>query len=287
MIPLVHVTDICHLGVAQRRGGFTGDGGFTTAGAHCDTTDTEKHKIMTKRTLGRFGILAATLMGWAGQGSDASAQDSLAVRPFDRPAWVVGDVPDTVWILMESAVASDDEDAMKSMLREAEEHARAATVGQEDNVGRRFALAAVLGMRADREGGRTKVKAASALHDELQVVLALDPEHAQARYMMGRLHAGVRRMNGVTRWLATNLLGGATLKQASWEAAEEHLSFAESRAPEVPDHHVQLARVYRDTGRPDMAARELEHVLDMEPTSPMEFEARAEALEIQAELARN
>lgn len=202
----------------------------------------------------------------------------------ERPAWVVGDVPDEVWMLVEQAVGAEDEDEMKRTLIEAEALARAATVGYEDNVGRRFALAAVLGMRADREGGRTKVKAASAMHDELLVVLELDPELAQARYMMGRLHAGVRRMNRVTRWLATNLLGGGTLKQASWEEAEEHLAFAEGRAPDVPDHHLQLARLFDDTDRPERAMEEVEHVLSLEATSPMELSARAEALRLQAEL---
>jgi hypothetical protein len=231
---------------------------------------------------------ALAIAAWVTLGSTggAAAQTSASATGgrMEKPAWVVGDVPDTVWILMETAVAASDENQMKALLGEAEGHARAAVVGQEENVGRRFALAAVLGMRADREGGRSKVKAASALHDELNVVLTLDPEHAQAHYMMGRLHAGVRRMNGVTRWLATNLLGGATLKQASWEQAEYHLTLAEGRAPEVPDHHLQLARVYRDTGRPQLALPELDHVLAMQVTSPMEQEARAEALQIQAEI---
>ena len=80
-----------------------------------------------------------------------------------KPAWVVGDVPDTVWVLMETSVVTEDEDTMKEMLREAETHARDAVVGNETNVGRRFALAAVLGMRADREGGRTKIRAESSL----------------------------------------------------------------------------------------------------------------------------
>lgn len=204
------------------------------------------------------------------------------LRP-PRPAWVDGDVPDTVWMLVENAIASADEDTMKRMLIEAEGLARDATVGQEDNIGRRFALAAVLGMRADREGGRTKVGAASAMYDELVVVLELDPGHARARFMMGRLHAGVRRMNRVTRWLATNLLGGGTLKQATWERAEENLAFAEAQAPEVPDHHLQLGRLYRDTDRPELAMAEIEHVLALPAASPMEAAAREEALRLRAE----
>ena len=235
--------------------------------------------MRTNRTIAAGMAVALALVA-----GEVAAQATEGQERMARPAWVVGDVPDTVWILMENAVASEDEDRMKRLLVEAEGHARDAVVGHDDNVGRRFALAAVLGMRADREGGRTKVRAAAALHEELQVVLELDPDHAQAHYMMGRLHAGVRRMNGITRWLATNLLGGATLKQASWEEAERHLSFAEDRAPEVPDHHLQLARVYRDTGRPELALPELDHVLDMQVTSPMEREARGEALQIQAEI---
>ena len=213
----------------------------------------------------------------------AEPADGDEARP-ERPAWVVGDVPDTVWILVEASVAVGDEDRAKEILRDAETLARDAAVGHDGNVGRRFALAAVLGMRTDIEGGRTKVGTAAALYEELRVVLELDPDHTRARYMMGRLHAGVRRMGGVTRWLATNLLGGAVLKEASWEEAERHLAFAESRAPEVPDHHLQLARLYGDTGRPGLAAEEARHVLALEARSPLERAAAEEAAAYLAEL---
>jgi tetratricopeptide (TPR) repeat protein len=201
-----------------------------------------------------------------------------------RPAWVEPGVPDTVWVLAETAAAADTRDETKRILREAEAAARAALDGHEQDPGRHFALAAVLGMRAEVEGGRTKVSIASALYEELDLLLELDPGHARGRYMMGRLHAAVRRMNGVTRWLATKLLGGEVLEGASWDEAVRHLEYAESRAPEVPDHHVQLACVYRDIGRVDLALTELEHALAMEASSPMEQVARARALEVRAEI---
>ena len=228
-------------------------------------------------------IVVAQVLAGMGGGRVAAQSHSSEATP-ERPAWVVGDVPDTVWILMEAAVATEDEAEMKAMLLEAELHALQATVDDECSVGRRFALAAVLGMRADREGGLTKIRAASRLHDELKHLLKLDPEHAEARYMMGRLHAGVRRMGRVTRWLATNLLGGGALKEASWEEEERNLAFAEREAPQVPDHHLQLARLYVDTDRPELASIEVEHVLGLTATSPMEREARLGALELQAEL---
>lgn len=260
--------------------------------------DNGKYLMQTMRSGIRAIVALFAAMTWAESPAPVAAQSTLGVPDIevtlmdvaplrgvrlDRPAWVVGDVPDTVWILVEAAVASPEEDRMKSLLIEAEALAREATIGQEGNVGRRFALAAVLGMRADREGGRTKVGAASEMHDELVEVLALDPDHARARFMMGRLHAGVRRMNRVTRWLATNLLGGGTLKQATWELAEENLVFAEVEAPEVPDHHLQLARLYHDTDRPELAILELDHVFALPAASPMEEAAREEALRLKSE----
>jgi hypothetical protein len=206
--------------------------------------------------------------------------------PRERPAWVVPGVPDTLWVLVEGALAQDDEGRMKTLLKDADALARTVVVEQDTVVARRFALAVVLGLRAEREGGRTKVGAASALHSELEAILALDPEHARARHMLGRLHAGVLRMGRVTRWIATNLLGGGELKKATWEEAERNLLFAEERDPGVPDHHMQLANLYRDTDRPELALREVEHVLALPAVSAMERLVHAEARRLRDRLSR-
>ena len=216
------------------------------------------------------GLLLATGVGLAVQ-----------IPTQSRPAWVVDGVPDSVWILVEASTATVEEDDMKALLGRAEAHARIALVDDVDDVERRFALAVVLGLRADREGARTKVRLAADLHRELETILGADPDHARARHMMGRLHAGVRRMNGITRWIATNLLGGGELKKATWEEAERNLTFAEQRVPEVSEHHLQLANLYSDTDRPELAFQELEHVFQIPATSPMELATWDEALEAQ------
>jgi len=195
-----------------------------------------------------------------------------------RPAWVVPGVPDVVWMAIEEAIAETDKERTKELLKGAEVHARSAVAGHEGDVGRRFALAVVLGLRADREGGRTKVTIASELKKELDATLALDPEHGRARHMRGRLTAGVLRMSRLTRWFATSLLGGGELKKANWVDAERDLAFAELQVPEVSDHHLQLARLYRDTKRPQLALAEVEHVLTMPFQSAMERVVHAEAL---------
>jgi hypothetical protein len=204
-----------------------------------------------------------------------------------RPEWATESVPDTIVSLVERAVDTTDGELQKDLLRDAERHAREAVAdGGEGDVGRRYALAVVLGLRANAEGGRSKVQAAAALSEELDVILGLDPDHIGARHMLGRLHAGIRRMNGVVRWLATNMLGGDELSRAKWETAEENLAYAEEHAPHVADHHLQLARLYRDTGRPDLANGEVGHVLQIEPRNALERAIRAEAMEVRSELGQ-
>jgi hypothetical protein len=207
----------------------------------------------------------------------------------NRPEWASEAVPDTIVTLVERAADTDDEDERKRLLREAEMHARASIDDEPasaDDIGRRYALAVVLGLRANAEGGRTKVQAAAALSEELNVILAVEPEHPGARHMLGRLHAGIRRMGRVSRWLATKVMGGEALESATWRSAEDNLVFAEQRAPNVADHHLQLALLYRDTGRPELAAEEVAHTLEFQPLNALEVAVRDEALRVRSELGQ-
>ncbi|HUF75351.1 MAG TPA: hypothetical protein VMM35_03695 [Longimicrobiales bacterium] len=193
--------------------------------------------------------------------------------------------PDSIWSLVDAAVGAD-EAHRSDLLRDLETRARAALAEDEASVARRYDLAVVLGARANTEGGQTKVRAAAELHEQLLRILELDPGHVGARHLLGRLHAGVRRMSRLTRWLATNLLGGGELKRATWEAAEENLVYAEARAPEVADHHLQLALLYRDTDRPELALEELRHVMVMQAVSALDLAVQGEASRVWAELQK-
>ena len=213
-----------------------------------------------------------------------SAQETVPISPDERPTWVVDGVPDSVWMLVEASQTTNEEDRRKEFLKRAEGHARAASEGHADDVGRRFALAVVLASRADIEGGRTKVHTVVEFQREVEAILELDPQHARGRHLLGRLYAGVRRSSWFTGWIAQNLLGGGELKKATWEAAEEHLGFAEQQAPGVSGHHLQLAALYADTDREGLALQELEHVFRLPVVSPMEQGVWDEALEVKGEL---
>ena len=214
--------------------------------------------VRSVTTIGRLnatalGAIVMLIPAW----STLSTQETAPISPDERPTWVVDGVPDSVWMLVEASWTTDDKDRRKEILKQAETHARAAGEGHSDDVGRRFALAVVLASRADVEGGRTQVRTAVEFQREVEAILEIDPQHARARHLLGRLYAGVRRTNRLTRWMATNLLGGGALKKATWQAAEEHLSFAEQHAPEVSGHHLQLAALYEDTDRLELALQEL------------------------------
>ena len=225
-------------------------------------------------------VLAALMLGTTCMSVAAQHSTSANVRP----AWVGDDVPDTVWVLIESALTEQDKARTKTMLKEAEVQARSSIAGHEREAGRRFGLAVILGLRTEREGGKTKIGIATDLKKELDEILVLDPLHARGRHLRGRLNAAVLRMNAITRFLATSILGGGELKKATWQQAESDLVFAEAKVPGVSDHHMQLANLYRDTKRPELARAEVEHVLAMPFHSTMETAVHEEALRLQKKL---
>lgn len=225
-------------------------------------------------------VLAALLL--AAIGVQTASQHGPSANA--RPAWAVDGVTDAVWMSVESALAEQDKGRTKTMLKDAEAEARSALAGHEGVAGRRFALALVLGLRIEREGGKTKIHIASDMKKELEATLAIDPLHGRARHLRGRLNAAVLRMSAITRFIATSVLGGSELKKATWQQAESDLVFAEVHVPGVSDHHLQLANLYRDTKRPELARVEVEHVLAIPFHSTMETAVHAEALRLKKKL---
>jgi hypothetical protein len=216
-------------------------------------------------------------------GAPAAQNGSLDA---ERPPWAVAGVPDNVWMLVGAAEASNKKDQAKDLLKEAEDHARIAVADNEDHVGSRYALTIVLGLRTEREGGKTKIGLATEMRSQLEAILQREPTHAGAHHLFGRLNAAVLRMGGFTRWIAGTLLGGGELKKATWAEAEGHLVFAEDRAPGVSDHHLQLGYLYRDTKRPTLALAEVEHVLAMPVQSAKEQRVHDEAVQLKKKLVR-
>jgi len=191
---------------------------------------------------------------------------SLGARCADAP--VLAGPLETVYAAMQRP-GDADADASLAILQDS-----AATVlsGDPDNLEARYLLASVLGARSEVASGRAKIEWAGAMDGEVRLILEQDPSHPGAQHLLGRLHAGVRRLNRIKRFIARTLFGGAVLAGASWESAQLHLEAAEAGAPCLPDHHYELARLYHDLGMEADAYREIRHTLEVASGRP-EFDA--------------
>jgi hypothetical protein len=194
-----------------------------------------------------------------------------AVSPSLAGACRPDSAEDPVLARLTTALNGEDRETVRATLGTIEPALRAAALEAPTDVTAQYRLAALLGVRAEREGGKRRLGAASELRTQATRVLDLAPNHGGAHYLMGRLHAGVMRMDGVTRFLATRLFGGKALRDASWDTARLHLEAAERLAVCDPAHHFELARLYADrTDRRDMAgaARERGHALALTTAEP-------------------
>jgi hypothetical protein len=173
------------------------------------------------------------------------------------------ELPDDFLTALSEALSQADEGVVRGSLEVLERDARAAVLVRPDDVEARYRLAAVIGASLEQRSGSTKVSAAKEVHALVVRVLEDAPGHAGANYLLGRLHAGVLRLDRVSRFLATGLLGGGALRSASWEEARTLLELSEREDPCVAEHHLELARVYAERGDAADAARELAHVLQL------------------------
>jgi Tfp pilus assembly protein PilF len=96
---------------------------------------------------------------------------------------------------------------------------------------------------------------------------------------MGMWNAEVMRLNGFTRMLAKNLLGGKVFSSANWADARKYMEESVANEPDRITHHVDLAGVYRDTGDKEKARAEYQAAMKL-PNSDYNdryFKAEADA----------
>jgi hypothetical protein len=153
-----------------------------------------------------------------------------------------------------------DPGAASSVLDALEDSLAVEAAARPADLGVQYDLALVMGARAELQDGTELVRAAEALDRQAHAVLALDPYHAGAQHLLGRLHASVLRMNGVKRFVATRILGGDRLAGASWDDVRTWFEWAAEKDPCVPDHHYELAHFYYEQEEPRLAWRQLDRL---------------------------
>jgi hypothetical protein len=116
-----------------------------------------------------------------------------------------------------------------------------------------FQLARAIGRNALTMGTRDRIKFAGEVRAHALEALKINPKHAGALHVMGEWNAEVMRLNGVSRMIAKNFLGGQIFGEASWDNAQRYLEEAVANDPNRITHHLDLGRVYVDRKQKDKA----------------------------------
>lgn len=158
-----------------------------------------------------------------------------------------------------------DDARRDSLYKVGDGYARRAVALAPNSALAHFALAKAVGRYALTLGTRDRVKYAGEVRKEALESMRLDSINPGALHVMGMWNANIMRLNGFSRFLAKNLLGGKTFGEASWDEAAKTLERASALEPDRIVHALDLAGVYRDRGEKDKAKAQYQRALSLKP----------------------
>jgi tetratricopeptide (TPR) repeat protein len=141
-----------------------------------------------------------------------------------------------------------DDSKREAEFKNAEAYGRKAVETNPGDAEGHFNLARALGKKALSESPKSRIKYAKDVRNQALECLKIDPKHAGCLHVMGMWNAEVMRLNGFTRLLAKNFLGGQIFDSANWAEARRYMEESVANEPDRIIHHVDLAGVYRDMG---------------------------------------
>jgi tetratricopeptide (TPR) repeat protein len=147
--------------------------------------------------------------------------------------------------------------------KSAELYARRAVEANPADAEGHFNLARALGKNALTQSPRARIKYANDVRTHALECLKIDPKHAGCLHVMGMWNAEVMRLNGFTRMVAKNFLGGKIFDSASWAEAKRYMEESVANDPTRIIHHLDLAGVYRDMGDKAKARAEWQAVMKL------------------------
>ena len=162
---------------------------------------------------------------------------------------------------MDLSEMTQDKEQKNQLFKKGEIYARRAIEANPNDAEGYFHLARSLGRLAQTLGVRDKIKYATAVRENALHALKIDSTHAGALHVMGVWNQEVMRLNGISRMIAKNLLGGQVFGEASWENAVRYMERAVQSDPARITHKLDLGRVYADVGQKEKARTMFQAVL--------------------------
>lgn len=211
-----------------------------------------------------------------------------ALSLLDEALTTAPDAYDALWRAARETVnlgmLASSSDEAKGWYRRAEGYGRRAHEANPRGPDGGEWLAIALGRAALHEGPRSRVRMAVEIREVALATLALDSTNAGAHHVLGEWNAQIRRLSGIERWMAKNLLGGSIFDEASWEEAERHLLLSIRYDPDGLLHYLDLARVYRDLDRGEDALRLVDELLEKPAVAPTDALTKEDAEALRREL---
>jgi tetratricopeptide (TPR) repeat protein len=174
---------------------------------------------------------------------------------------------EALWKASRSAVdmgSYERNDEMRGVyFKNAELYARRAVDVNPSDAEGHFHLARSLGKNALTQGPKARIKYAKDVRAHALECLKINPKQPGCLHVMGMWNAEVMRLNGFTRMLAKNFLGGQVFGSASWPEARRYMEESVANEPDRIVHHLDLAGVYRDMGDKAKALAEYQAVMKL------------------------
>lgn len=123
------------------------------------------------------------------------------------------------------------------------DHGEAAAALRPDDPEVLYWAAASLGREALQHGPRTSTRLVQQVWDLTHQVLDIDPEHAGAHNILGKLNQEVMSLSGFERFIGRLLFSIDPLKEANWDSALDH----HHRAVEADPETILFRRDYGET----------------------------------------
>jgi tetratricopeptide (TPR) repeat protein len=188
---------------------------------------------------------------------------------------------EALWKASRSAVDlgsyENNDKKREDYFKNAELYARQAVAVNAGDAEGHFNLARALGKNALTQSPRARIKYANDVRTHALECLKIDPKHAGCLHVMGMWNAEVMRLNGFTRMVAKNFLGGKIFDSANWADAKRYMEESVANDPNRIVHHLDLAGVYRDTGDKAKARAEWQAVMKLPNTDYNDRHFKAEA----------
>jgi tetratricopeptide (TPR) repeat protein len=219
-----------------------------------------------------------------GDRDHSAGKAAEALRHYEAAIAADARSGEALWRAAREVVDLGEFDAARrdSLYKVGEQYGRRAVEAAPTSALAHFALAKAIGRYALTLGTRDRVKYAGEVRKEALESMRLDSINPGALHVMGMWHANIMRLNGFSRFLAKNLLGGKTFGEANWDEAARSLERASALEPDRIVHALDLAGVYRDRGEKDKAREQYQRALGL---TAVEYNDKSYQAQAQRELA--